>query len=33
VLKMFALVVLLTVSGSQQIHAQFIHPKTSFEAD
>ena len=27
VLKMFALVVLLTVSGSQQVQAQFIHPK------
>ena len=26
-LKMFALVVLLTVSGLQQVHAQFIHPK------
>jgi hypothetical protein len=26
-LKMFALVVLLTVSGSQQVQAQFIHPK------
>ena len=27
VLKMFALVVLLVVSGSQQVQAQFIHPK------
>src|SRR5215203_4209158 len=27
VLKMFALVVLLTVSGSHQVHAQFVHPK------
>jgi hypothetical protein len=27
VLKMFALVVLLTVSGWQQVQAQFIHPK------
>jgi hypothetical protein len=27
VLKMFALVVLLTVSGSHQVHAQFLHPK------
>ena len=27
VLKMFAVVVLLTVSGSHQVHAQFIHPK------
>jgi hypothetical protein len=27
VLKMFVLVVLLTVSGSQQVQAQFIHPK------
>ena len=27
VLKMFALVVLLTVSGSHQVQAQFIHPK------
>jgi hypothetical protein len=26
-LKMFALVVLLTVSGSQEVQAQFIHPK------
>ena len=25
--RMFALVVLLTVSGSHQVHAQFIHPK------
>jgi hypothetical protein len=27
VLKMFALVVLLTVSGWHQVHAQFVHPK------
>src|SRR6185503_15494572 len=27
VLKMFALVVLLTVSGSHRVQAQFIHPK------
>jgi hypothetical protein len=27
VLKMFALVVLLTVSAAHQVHAQFIHPK------
>ena len=27
VLKRFALVVLLTVSGCHQIHAQFVHPK------
>src|SRR6476619_2247617 len=27
VLKMFALVVLLTASGSHQVQAQFIHPK------
>src|ERR1051325_6015957 len=27
VVKMFALVVLLTVSGSHEVHAQFIHPK------
>src|SRR5215213_4218530 len=27
VLKMFALVVLLTLSGSHQVHAQFLHPK------
>src|ERR1044072_3599269 len=25
--KMFALVVLLTVSSSHQVHAQFLHPK------